>query len=183
MRLALKVAKHVKGGAAERLLDLGQELVEGDWRHVAVQLREFGRPCWRQEVLSCRKHLAELDKGRSKLLEREPQTLLRFEMGQITAIAPLKNLSSAFEQTGSARAAHEIAKPMAYEDRAYLTQTGQVADRIKHGLLISLCSSSSDHAPFLGVYRKPKERLRNRGERSSSADPALPDHLHHSPGT
>ena len=92
------------------------------------------------------------------LLEREPQTLLRFEMGQITAIAPLKNLSSALEQTSSARAAHEIAKPVAYEDRAYLTQTRQVADRIKHASPISLCSPSSDHAPFLGSYRKPKER-------------------------
>jgi hypothetical protein len=54
VRLALKVAKHVEGGAAERLLDLGQELVEGDRRYVAVQSREFGGPCQWQEVLPCR---------------------------------------------------------------------------------------------------------------------------------
>jgi hypothetical protein len=65
------------------------------------------------------------------------------------AHAPLKNLSSAFEQTSGARAAHEIAKPVPYENRAYLTQRWQVADRIEHLLPIFLCLSWSNHAPFL----------------------------------
>jgi hypothetical protein len=69
-------------------------------------------------------------------------------MCYITAIAPLKNLSGAFEQISSARAAHEITKPVPYEDRAYLAQTWQVANRIEHSLPIFVCLYWSNHAPF-----------------------------------
>ena len=126
---AFEVVKHLEGRAAERLLDLRQELVERDRRHLAVQFGEFGGPRRRQQVFPRREHLAEFDEGRPEFLERKPDALLRFKMSDFARFAPMQDLAGALEQRDDAGATHDIAQPMPDQDRADLAQAWQVPDR------------------------------------------------------
>ena len=127
--LAFKVVEHLEGRAAERLLDLRHELVEGDRRHLVMQFSEFGGPRRRQQVLPRREHLAEFDEGRPEFLERKPDALLRFKMSDVARFAPMQDLAGALEQRDDAGATHHIAQPMPDQDRADLAQAWQVPDR------------------------------------------------------
>ena len=122
-------SKHLEGRAAERLLDLRQELVEGDRRHLVMQFCEFGGPRRRQQVLPRREHLAEFDEGRPEFLERKPDALLRFKMSDFARFAPMQDLAGALEQRDDAGATHDIPQPMPDQDRADLAQAWQVPDR------------------------------------------------------
>src|SRR5208337_539203 len=73
---ALNFGKHIKWRPTKRLFDLRQEIVERHRRHVAVQPVQLIGPHRRQQVVSCRKHLAQLDEGRTKLLQGELSALL-----------------------------------------------------------------------------------------------------------
>src|SRR5262249_48374425 len=64
--LALNVGKYFERRAAKRLFNLRQEIIERNWRHVAVQSGQFSRPNRRQQILSCREHLAKLYEGWSE---------------------------------------------------------------------------------------------------------------------
>jgi hypothetical protein len=59
-------------------------------------------------------------------------------MRDFTGFPPLQYLSGTLEQRSDAGATHEVAEPMPHEDRADLTQAGQLASRSEqpgdHGL-------------------------------------------------
>src|ERR1700746_3241995 len=74
------MGKHFEWRAAKRLFNLRQEIIERNRCHVALQPGQLSRPCRRQQILSCREHLAKLYEGRSELLECEPRALLHFKM-------------------------------------------------------------------------------------------------------
>ena len=130
--LAVHVIEHLERRPAERPLDLRQQLVEGHRRHVAVQPLEFSRPGRRQEVLSARQHLAELDEGRPELLEGEPHALLRLETSDVGRFAPMQNLSGALEKRRDPGATHDVSKSVPDQDRADLAQAREVADGTEH---------------------------------------------------
>ena len=159
---ALEGVEHLERRAAERRLDLRQQLVERHRRDPAVQPVELGGPGRRQQVLAHREHLAELDEGRPQLLEREPHALLRFEMRDVAAVAPVQDLAGTLEHGRDAGAPHQVAKPMPDQDRADLAQAWQVADRTEHaphhGRPTCLCSPRTGRATHR--RRRPARRWR-----------------------
>src|SRR5215831_19582092 len=104
------MGKHFERRAAKRLFNLRQEIIERNRRHVAVQPGQFSRPCRRQQVLSCREHLAKLYKGRSELLECEPRALLHFKMRDPGCFPKMEYVSCLLEQRNDASATHEISE-------------------------------------------------------------------------
>src|SRR5918912_693175 len=76
MRLTLNIGKHLKRGAAERLFNLWEELVERNRCHLAVQTFKLGNPARRKEVWACREHLAKLYECRPELLQGATEALL-----------------------------------------------------------------------------------------------------------
>ena len=144
---ALKIGKHFKRGPTERLFDLRQELVEWHRRNLAVQPVELTGPRRRQKVLSCREHLTQLDEGGPELLQGESGALLRFEMRNFTGLSPLQDLAGALEQRGDAGATHDVAEPMANEDRADLPQAGQLAGHTEYP---GDHCSPGDHSNYVG---------------------------------
>ena len=85
--LAFQTGKHLERRAAERLLDLRQQIIERHRSHVAEKLVELLSPRRWQKVFSGREYLAQLDEGGPELLQREPGALLRFEIA-ISAACP-----------------------------------------------------------------------------------------------
>src|SRR5262245_66356355 len=92
------MGKHFERRAAKRLFNLRQEIIERNRRHLAVQPGQFSRPCRRQQILSCREHLAKLYEGRSELLECEPRALLHFKMRDFGGVPPVQYMSCVIVQ-------------------------------------------------------------------------------------
>src|SRR6516164_9210036 len=136
------MGKHLERRAAKRLFYLWQEIIERNRRHVAVQPSQFSRPCWRQQIFSCREHLAKLYESRSELLEGEPRALLHFKMRDFGGLPPLQYMSCVLEQCCDTSATHEVSEPMPHEDHADLTQARQLTGRAEqpgdHWLLFAL---------------------------------------------
>src|SRR5262245_1746933 len=136
------MAKHFEWRATKGLFNLWQEIVERHRRHVAVQPGQFSGPCLRQQILSCREHLAEFYEGRSELLECEPRALLHFKMRCFGGFPPVQCMSCVLEQRSNASATHEVSQPMPHEDHADLTQARQLTGRAEqpgdHRLLFAL---------------------------------------------
>src|SRR5262245_64346447 len=93
------------------MFNLWQEIVERHRRNVAVQPGQFSGPCLRQQILSCRQHLAEFYEGRSELLECEPRALLHFKMRGFGGFPPVQCMSCVLEQRSNASATHEVSQP------------------------------------------------------------------------
>src|SRR5262249_58025217 len=126
---ALNVGKYFERRAAKRLFNLRQEIIERNRRRVAVQPGQLGRPCRRQQILSCREHLAKLYEGWSELLECEPRALLHFKMRDLVGFPPVQYMSRVLEQRSDAGAAHEVSEAVPHEDHADLTQARQLTGR------------------------------------------------------
>ena len=125
-RPRVELAEHLERRAAERALELGQEVVERDRRDLALQLLELGDPGRREEVDPRRHHLAELDERRPELLEREPHALRRLEADRLDLRAPAEDLAGALEDVGDADPADEVAEAVPDEDRGDLVQAREV---------------------------------------------------------
>jgi len=102
------------GGAAERLFDLRQEIVERHRRHVAVQLGEFSGPRRRQKVLSCREQLAEFYEGRPELLKTRASRAAAAREARLHWLSPpLQYVPRACSSSVAMPARrHEVAEPM-----------------------------------------------------------------------
>src|SRR5262245_26494311 len=138
------MGKHFEWRAANRLLNLRQEIIERHRRDVAVQPRELGGPCRREQILSCREHLPKFHKGWPELLECEPRALLRLEMRDFGRFPPTQYLPCMLEQRSDASAAHEVSKPVPHEHHADLAQAGQIAGRAEE---------SGDHWSLFALLR------------------------------
>src|SRR5262245_39067181 len=130
--LALQIGEHFERRAAERQLDLRQQIIERHRRHLAEKLVELLSPLRWQKVFPGREYLAQLDEGRPQLLQGEPGALLRFEIGDFGGLRPLQNLTGALEQRRDAGATHDIPQAVANEDRADLPQAWQLAGHPEH---------------------------------------------------
>src|SRR5262249_14900892 len=130
--LAVESGKHFEWRPAERLFDLRQESLERQGCHLAVQPAEFIGPGRRKEILSRREHLTQLDEGRPELFQSKSGALLRLEMGNFSGLSPLQHLACVSEQRRDADATHEVAEPMANENRADLSQAWQLAGNAEY---------------------------------------------------
>src|SRR6516225_9282867 len=136
------MAKHFEWRSTKCVFNLGEEIIERHRRVVAVQPGKFSGPCRREQILSCREHLAKFYKRRSELLEGKPRALMWFQMRDFGSFPPVQYLSCMLEQGGNTSAAHKVSKPMPHEDRADLAQSRQLAGRAEapgdHRLLFAL---------------------------------------------
>src|SRR5262245_38087476 len=123
------MVKNFERRAAKRLFNLREEIIERNRRHVAVQPGQLSGPCRRQQILSCREHLAKFYEGRSELLECEPRALLHLKVRIFGGLPPLQYMSCVLEQRSDASATHEVSEPMPHEDHTDLTQARQLTGR------------------------------------------------------
>src|SRR5262249_40406012 len=139
---ALNVGEYFERRAAKRLFNLRQEIIERNWRHVAVQPGQLSCPNRRQQILPCREHLAKLYEGWSELLECEPRALLHLKMRDFAGFPPVQYMPGVLEQRRDASATHEVSEAMPHEDHADLTQARQLTGRAEqpgdHWLLFAL---------------------------------------------
>ncbi len=125
-RPRIELAEHLERRPAERALELGQEVVEGDRRDLALELLELGDPVRREEVDAGGHHLPELDERRPQLPEREAQPLRRLEPDGLDLRAPVENLPGALEDVGNADPADDVAQAVPDEDRGDLVEAREV---------------------------------------------------------
>ena len=130
--LAVQTGKDLERRAAERLLDLRQQIIERHRRHFAEKLVELLSPRRWQKVFPGREYLAQLDEGRPQFLQGEPGPLLRFEIGHFGGLSPLQDLTGTLEQRRDAGATYDIPEAVANEDRADLSQAWQLAGHTEH---------------------------------------------------
>src|SRR5690606_6100625 len=111
-RGALAVA--VGEWTAERLLDGGDDGLGGDWRHMLAQLAQLRHVLRREQVLTGRKDLTELDESRAQLLEREAQVLGLGVSRNLFGAAQRQPLE--WHQRAQAKLVQEPAQPVARKD-------------------------------------------------------------------
>ena len=72
-RLARERCEDLLDRCAELLCNDLADLVVTEWRHRVLQLFEFCDVLFRKDIVPCAQNLPELDVGRSKLLEHQPE--------------------------------------------------------------------------------------------------------------
>src|SRR5262245_33160613 len=111
--LAFQTGKHLKRRAAERQLDLRQQIIERHRSHLAKQLVELSSPLGWQNSFPGRADLARLDEGAAPSRLCKPRARLRFQISACGGLAPLRGLTGAPEQCPTASATHDTPQSVA----------------------------------------------------------------------
>ena len=127
-RHVLEAGEHPLGRVAEILFQLCAQRLHGHRGHMALQAPEFFDPLGRQQIDAGGQHLAELDEGRSQILQRMTHAFGRRQpQGRSLAASDVEQPPGALQCTGHADALDHIAEAVTHQHRGDLLHAAEVA--------------------------------------------------------